>query len=132
MIYYVDTSAFLAILDADDRNHITAKQQWIDLVLAEATLVCSDYILVESLALTQHRMGLAAARIFHEDIFPLLTIEWVDESTYRAGIASMLTAARRDLSLVDCITFEVMRQLGVQSAFTFDKHFKEQGFVCVP
>ncbi len=132
MIYYVDTSAFLAILDADDRNHITAKQQWIDLVLAEATLVCSDYILVESLALTQHRMGLAAARIFHEDIFPLLTIEWVDESTYRAGIASMLTAARRDLSLVECITFEVMRQLGVQSAFTFDKHFKEQGFVCVP
>ncbi len=132
MIYYVDTSAFLAILDADDRNHITAKQQWIDLVLAEATLVCSDYILVESLALIQHRLGLAAARIFHEDIFPLLTIEWVDESTYRAGIASMLTAARRDLSLVDCITFEVMRQLGVQSAFTFDKHFKEQGFVCVP
>ena len=132
MIYYVDTSAFLAILDADDRNHITAKQQWMDLVIAEATLVCSDYILVESLALTQHRMGLAAVRVFHEDIFPLLTIEWVDESTYRAGIASMLTAARRDLSLVDCISFEVMRQLGVQSAFAFDKHFREQGFVCVP
>ena len=132
MIYYVDTSAFLAILDTDDRNHIIAKQQWIDLVLAEATLVCSDYILVESLALIQHRMGLAAARVFHEDIFPLLTIEWVDESTYRAGIASMLTAARRELSLVDCISFEVMRQLGVQSAFTFDKHFKEQGFICLP
>lgn len=132
MIYYVDTSGFLAILDADDRNHVMAKQQWVDLVLAEATLVCSDYVLVESLALTQHRMGLAAARVFHEDIFPLLAIEWVDESTYRAGIASMLTAARRDLSLVDCISFEVMRQLGVQSVFAFDKHFKEQGFICLP
>ena len=132
MIYYIDTSAFLAILSADDRNHIGAKQQWTELVLAEATLVCSDYILLESLALVQHRLGLMAARVFHEDIFPLLTIEWVDEMTYRAGMASVLTAARRDLSLVDCISFEVMRKLGIHSAFTFDNHFKEQGFTCLP
>ena len=132
MIYYVDTSAFLAILDADDKNHISGKQQWTELVLAEATLVCSDYVLIESLALIQHRLGLAAARVFHEDIFPLLTIQWIDEPIYRAGMASVLTAARRDLSLVDCISFEVMRRLGIQSAFAFDKHFHEQGFICIP
>jgi predicted nucleic acid-binding protein len=132
LIYYVDTSAFLAILDADDKNHISAKQQWTELVLAEATLVCSDYVLIESIALVQHRLGLAAARVFHEDIFPLLTIQWIDEPIYRAGMASVLTAARRDLSLVDCISFEVMRKLGIQSAFTFDKHFHEQGFICIP
>ena len=131
-IYYVDTSAFLAILDADDKNHIRAKAQWTKLILAQATLVCSDYVLVETLALIQHRLGLAAVRVFHEDIFPLLTIEWVDESTYRAGITAVLTAARRKLSLVDCISFEVMRRLGLQSAFAFDKHFEEQGFTCVP
>ncbi len=132
MIYYVDTSAFLATLVADDKNHIAAKKQWTELVLAEATLVCSDYVLLESLALIQHRIGLVAARVFHEDIFPLLSIEWVDEMAYRAGIASVFTAARRDLSLVDCISFEVMRRLGIHSAFTFDNHFKEQGFTCLP
>lgn len=132
MICYIDTSAFLAILDFDDKNHAGAKQQWIDLILAEATLICSDYILLETLALVQRRIGLAAARVFHEDIFPLLTIEWVDESTYRAGIASVLTAARRDLSLVDCVSFEIMRRLGIHSAFAFDSHFKEQGFTCLP
>ena len=60
MIHYVDTSAFLAILDADDKNHARAKQQWTELVLAEAAFVCSDYVLIESLALIQHRIGLAA------------------------------------------------------------------------
>jgi predicted nucleic acid-binding protein len=131
-VIYVDTSAFLATLDADDKNHVSAKQQWIELILSEATLVCSDYVLIESLALVQHRIGLAAVRVFQEDIFPLLNIEWVDESTYRSGIAAVLTAARRDLSLVDCISFEVMRRLGIHSAFTFDNHFKEQGFTCLP
>ena len=132
MICYVDTSAFLATLDADDKDHIGAKQQWIDLILAKATLVCSDYVLLETLALVQHRIGLAAVRVFHEDIFPLLTVEWVDESTYRAGIASVLTAARRNLGLVDCVSFEIMRRLGIHSAFTLDNHFKEQGFTCLP
>ncbi|HGJ64659.1 TPA: PIN domain-containing protein [bacterium] len=132
MICYIDTSALLAILDADDKNHVKAKQQWTDLVIAEDTLVCSDYVLVESLALIQHRIGLMAVKVFHEDIFPILTVEWVDESIYQAGIASVLISARRDLSLVDCISFETMRRLGIQSAFSFDKHFKEQGFSCLP
>ena len=132
MIYYIDTSALLAILDADDKNHIKAKEQWTDLVLAEATLICSDYVLVESLALIQHRIGLMAVKVFHEDIFPILTVEWVDESIYQAGITSVLIASRRDLSFVDCISFETMRRLGIQSAFSFDKHFKKQGFLCLP
>lgn len=113
MTYYIDTSAFLAILDADDKNHLKAKRQWTELILQEATLVCSDYVLVESFALIQHRLGLAAVRVFHEDIFPLLTIEWVDDSTYRAGAAGVLTTARRKLSLVDFISFEVMGRLGI-------------------
>jgi len=132
VIYYIDTSAILAILDGDDKYHIRAKRQWTELVLAEATLVCSDYVLVESLALIQNRIGLMAVKVFHEDIFPILTIHWTDESVYQAGIASVLVAGRKNLSFVDCISFEVMRQLGIQSAFTFDIHFKGQGFACVP
>lgn len=92
-------------------------------------MVCSDYVLVESLALIQHRIGLDAVKAFYENIFPLLTIEWIDESICNIGIASVLTARRRDLSFVDCVSFEVMRRLGIQSVFTYDKHFREQGSV---
>jgi predicted nucleic acid-binding protein len=33
---------------------------------------------------------------------------------------------------VDCVSFEVMRRLGIRRAFTLDEHFREQGFEVVP
>jgi len=44
----------------------------------------------------------------------------------------VLSVARKRVSLVDCGSFYVMRRLGIKRAFTFDRHFTEQGFECVP
>jgi predicted nucleic acid-binding protein len=44
----------------------------------------------------------------------------------------MLAALRKKLSLVDGVSFETMRLLGVTTAFTLHRHFKEQGFICRP
>jgi predicted nucleic acid-binding protein len=38
------------------------------------------------------------------------------------------SARRRDLSLVDCVSFEVMRRNGITRAFAVDRHFQELGF----
>jgi len=132
MRVFVDTSAFFAVLDADDRNHDEARRVWQDLLTQGAVLFCSNYVLVETLALVQHGLGIPAVRTFQEDIVPVLNIEWVDESVHRLGIASVLTAARKGLSLVDCTSFEIMRRLGIKVAFTFDRHFEEQGLQCLP
>ncbi len=132
MSIFVDTSAFYAILDADDENHGRAKRLWIDLVLQKAHLVCSNYVLVETFALVQHRLGLQAIRTFQVDVLPLLQTEWVGEVDHQAGVTAVLTAARRRLSLVDCVSFEIMRQWGMKQVFTFDLHFAEQGFMCIP
>jgi len=43
-----------------------------------------------------------------------------------------LSAGRHNLSLVDCVSFEMMRTLGIKTAFTFDAHFKEQDFTILP
>lgn len=59
-------------------------------------------------------------------------IEWVDEATHRAGVSALITAGRRRLSLVDCTSFEIMRQLGIQRAFAIDRHFSNQGFERIP
>ena len=131
MSVFIDTSALFAILDADDRNHEQARQTWIDLVSRETTAVCTNYVLVETFALVQRRLGIDAARVFQEDIVPMLHVEWVSKEHHAAGVAALLVAANRHLSLVDCISFEAMRLWGIKTAFAFDRHFWEQGFACI-
>lgn len=44
------------------------------------------------------------------------------------ALSALLAANRRQLSFVNCCSFEVMRSLGMERAFAFDANFKEQGF----
>lgn len=63
---------------------------------------------------------------------PFVSVHWVDQAAHSAGVSAVLTANRRSLSLTDCVSFIVMRQLGVHEVFAFDRHFAEQGFVVRP
>ena len=129
---FIDTSAFLAVLDADDDHHAPAKSAWGEILASGSLLVSSNYILVETFALVQNRLGLQAIRVFQEDIVPLLATRWVDATIHAAATSALLAANRKKLSLVDCVSFEVMRHTAIKSAFTFNRHFQEQGFDCVP
>lgn len=132
MRIFIDTSAFYALLDKDDSNHSKARKAWPALIKADNILVTTNYVLIESYALLQHRLGLDAIRGFQEDLVPLINIEFINAELHRAAISVLLTASRRDLSLVDCASFELMRSLGIKAAFAFDPHFREQGFVLIP
>jgi predicted nucleic acid-binding protein len=127
----MDTSAFYALLDRDDAHHARAKRAWTDLLQAVHTLVTSNYVLVETFALLQNRLGIEAIRAFHDDLLPLINIEFVTSGTHRSGVAALLSASRRELSKVDCVSFEIMRTSGINTVFAFDKHFKEQGFTLI-
>ena len=130
MIAFADTSALYAVLDRDDENHQTARVTWDLLLKSGAILVTSNYVLVETYALVQRRLGLDALRIFQDDIFPLLTVEWINRAQHDSAIAVVLSAGRKGLSLVDCVSFGLMRSAGLRKAFAFDRHFVEQGFDC--
>ena len=132
MRIFIDTSAIYALLDRDDIEYKKAKKIWIDLLHSENILITSNYVLVESFALIQNRLGLEAARGFQEDIIPLINIEWISPDTHKSGVSALLAASKRRLSLVDCISFEVMHNLGIKTIFAFDPHFAEQGFQCIP
>jgi uncharacterized protein len=101
MRIFIDTSAFYALLDRDDDNHLQAGREWTAILGGAHHLVTSNYVLVESFALLQHRLGIAAVRGFHEDIVPMLHIEYVAPEVHRSGISGLLSAAKRNLSLVD-------------------------------
>ena len=59
----------------------------------------------------------------------------VNHDKYPAEIYSVqdvFAANRRQLSLVDCSSFETMRRVRIEKVFTFDEHFREQGFEVIP
>jgi len=129
---FIDTSAILAILNASDRFHPPAREAWNALLNSEAIPFTSNYILLETSALLQHRFGIDALRLFESDLLPVFEIYWVDQPIHQQGMSALLSANRRDLSLVDCTSFEIMRQRGLKKVFTFDPHFREQGFDLLP
>ena len=128
----VDTSAFIAFLIAEDEKHSSALDIWKALADSGDQLTTSNYVIVETCALLHRRFGVKAVRRFVEDVVPVVLVEWVDVNTHLAGIGGMLMSGRRGPGLIDCVSFVVMRKLNIHTAFTFDPHFKEQGFECLP
>jgi predicted nucleic acid-binding protein len=132
-VIFVDTSAFFAILDRDDDAHASARATWTTLLSRDRPplLLTSSYVLVESFALIQARLGLGAVRELQDALLPVVSVHWVQTHDHAAAVSVLLAANRRRLSLVDCTSFEIMRRLGIQRAFAFDSHFAEQGFELV-
>jgi uncharacterized protein len=131
MTIFIDTSAILALFDRRDPNHLQAKQLWTELLNAQTPLLTTNYVVTETTALLQRRLGLQPTREFTNDIVPLIQLEWVQQRVHAIAIQTLFAINQRELSLVDCVSFVVMQQLKIATAFAFDAHFTRQGFACL-
>ncbi len=111
--------------------HSTARSNFTYLSQKKAILYTSSFVLVETTALLQRRIGLDAIRDLHTKILPLIEIFWVNREFYANSIQRLLLQGQQDLSLVDCLSFELMEAYEINVAFGFDKHFTENGFMLV-
>ena len=125
---FVDTSALYALLDRDDENHADASAIWACLLERECPLLTHSYVLVETFALVQRRLGLEAMRALHRDLIPVLDIAWVDEALHRAAVETLLASGSRSVSLADRVSFILMQRRGMRTAFAFDDDFTREGF----
>lgn len=131
MTAFVDTSVLYAVLDADDNRHHDATAA-LDATLRHDRLVTTSYVVVETAALVQSRLGLPAVRDLLERLVPALDVEWVDRDLHEASVDAMLSAGRRAVSLVDHVSFEHMRRRRIRTAITLDRHFARAGFDVIP
>ena len=132
MSLFIDTSALYALLDGDEPRHVDVVAAWLAVTDNGRPLFTSNYVLVETFALVQRRLGLKAVHALAEVFVPLLQSVWVDEELHAAAVAALFTAARRRLSLVDCTSFELMRRLGLTDVLALDTDFARQGFNLLP
>ncbi len=127
----VDTSAIFALLDSDDSNH-TPAAEWFRREGRVQQLVTHNYVVVESAALVHRRLGIAASRALFDALIPAMDIVFVDEATHFSAARAWLGLGKRHSSLVDWVSFEIVRSRSLDQAFTFDDDFAEQGIAVVP
>lgn len=128
MTVFVDTSALYALLVRTEVMHPSARGIFDELMTREVRLVTTNYVLQESTALLQRRIGLSAVRDLHRVVAPLLAVRWVTEPLHDRAMRRLLHVDRRRLSLVDCTSLVVMADEGIADAFAFDDDFAEAGF----
>ncbi len=79
---FVDTSAFYALMDRSDLNYKQASRLWAALLEENCYLYTGNYIVVETMALLQNRLGFEAANLRHRDVLGLAEVLWVDKAIH--------------------------------------------------
>ncbi|MDQ7848986.1 MAG: PIN domain-containing protein [Armatimonadota bacterium] len=124
---FLDTSAIYALANAQDSNHVSAQRSLQALLEAGEELLTHNYVLLESVALLRSRLGWDVTQRFLAAP-PAVRIRWVDGGLHASAVEQFLSRRGR-YSLVDEISFLVMREVGVQFALSFDRDFQREGFL---
>ncbi len=126
MTVLVDTSALFALLDADDVHHAAATRAFAGLD-PERRAVTHSYVVSETFALTARRLGPPAALALADGPLLALDVVWVDEPLHRAGL-ERYRREKGSASLVDHVSFELMKRQGIKEALAFDRDFEVRGY----
>ncbi len=126
MKVFVDTSALLAILDGDDPNHESATGM-LKAALQEGEAFTHNYVHGEAEQLVRRRLGSAPAARLFDEVLPAIETHWVDEETHGEAVTALIGKGRAS-SLVDQVSFAVMRKLGSKTAIAFDADFNRAGY----
>ena len=114
-------------MDRQDPRHAEAREILQSLLAAGQVLLTHNYVLVESLALVQHRLGGAAAVKLARSASGFEVV-WVDQALHGKAVRELERLASRRVSFVDEVSFLVMKARGIQTAFAFDPDFARRGF----
>jgi predicted nucleic acid-binding protein len=126
-VIFLDTSAIYALADRADPRHADARNRFEEALGAGETFLTHNYVLVESLALLQHRLGQAAAIKLARSSSGFELV-WVDRTLHEEAALRLGKAPGRRVSFVDHVSFLVMRSRGIEAALAFDADFEREGF----
>lgn len=125
---FLDTVGLLALWDRSDQWHGLATQAFQEFSKERASLYTSSLVLLECAnAAARRPYRTVVAALWREmkaadRVFQPSEKDWEEAwSDYGGGTAG-------GPGVVDLISFRAMRQLGIERAFTNDRHFRDAGF----
>ncbi len=130
---FVDTGAWIALEVSNDQNHQPAMRFF----RSQGYLyrwVTTNWVVAETVTWLRRRSSHAAALRFDNRLRSSKRVLIVQVSGSHEERAWDIFARYddKDFGLVDCTSFAVMESMGIEHAFTFDKHFRQFGFDILP
>ena len=123
---FADTSGLYAALDKRDPFHAEALELFRRAETQGWRLVTSSYVVHETWALVQSRLGWEALDELLDTLLPACEVVFVGRELHEAALARCRRERLRELSLTDCVSFELMKQLGLAEAIARDRHFERE------
>ena len=127
---FIDTSMFKALVDPNDDFHQQANGIWNKLKSGRLNLVTSNFILDETFTLIRMRCGRLLSLDLRDSLahglrrIKIIRVLLSDEKQ----AWSWFELDWKGLSFTDCVSFAVMKRLGMNRVAAFDKHFSRAGF----
>lgn len=131
MKIFIDANVFVANTMPEDPLHHRARELAVQLKSEGPEFFTSSDVVKESLTIISQRGGKSAAKKFYSQITNEksgISIIFIDEKIHQQGLQLFQEITDKDISAVDCTSFALMRKLGIETVFTFDRHFQKAGF----
>jgi predicted nucleic acid-binding protein len=124
---FVDTGFVIGLINDQDEHHDEAK------ALAERyegyPFVTTDAVLLEVGNALAKRFRTQGAEIIHYFLNSSdATVVHLNPLLFRRGLDLYESHDDKTWGLVDCVSFVVMREMEIEDALTFDRHFTQAGF----
>ena len=129
--YFVDTSAWFALVNRSDPDH-----ERISKLLQEnrGRLVTTNFVFDETVTICRSRLGHGTAVRVGEALLDSVVVDLIRATPGDETRAWDLFRGRQDkpYSYTDCVSFTMMRRLGVDTAIALDDDFRQEGFDARP
>lgn len=130
---FVDTAAWIALLNSRDTYHLPARQIMERLRQQKAALTTTEFVLLEVADALSNPPIRSQTITFVDSLqqlqAPALKIVSISRSLWLEGWSLYKQRTDKEWGLTDCTSFVVMMQEQITQAFTSDHHFEQAGFI---
>ena len=135
---FIDTSAWIAIEDKKDINHLKALQFKKQLLDSQKRLITTNYILDETYTLMLLDLEYTRTINFKQKLDDLIDsnlviVVHVTPEVEKEGWEVFQRFNKdKTWSFTDCTSKVIMNMFNILEAFTFDRHFEQMNFIRKP
>ena len=130
---FADTSYWIALTDKTDMLHSAAQSAFLE--IGDAQILTTEAVVIEVVNFFSQSGDWMRqkANLFVRQMIvsPEIIVLPSSREMLMSGLSLHAQRPDKNYSLTDCISMQVMRELGIFEILTHDHHFAQEGFVAL-